>query len=44
VFYLHSRLLERCAKLSDDMGGGSLTGLPIVETKANDISPTSRPT
>jgi F-type H+/Na+-transporting ATPase subunit alpha len=38
VFYLHSRLLERCAKLSDDMGGGSLTGLPIVETKANDIS------
>ena len=38
VFYLHSRLLERCAKLSDDLGGGSLTGLPIVETKANDIS------
>jgi len=38
VFYLHSRLLERCAKLSDEMGGGSLTGLPIVETKANDIS------
>jgi F-type H+-transporting ATPase subunit alpha len=38
VFYLHSRLLERCAKLSDDMGGGSLTGLPIVETKGNDIS------
>jgi F-type H+-transporting ATPase subunit alpha len=38
VFYLHSRLLERCAKLSDNMGGGSLTGLPIVETKANDIS------
>jgi F-type H+/Na+-transporting ATPase subunit alpha len=38
VFYLHSRLLERCAKLSDDRGGGSLTGLPIVETKANDIS------
>jgi F-type H+/Na+-transporting ATPase subunit alpha len=38
VFYLHSRLLERCAKLSDDNGGGSLTGLPIVETKANDIS------
>jgi F-type H+-transporting ATPase subunit alpha len=38
VFYLHSRLLERCAKLSDTMGGGSLTGLPIVETKANDIS------
>ena len=38
VFYLHSRLLERCAKLSDDLGGGSLTGLPIVETKANDLS------
>ncbi|GAB3185916.1 F0F1 ATP synthase subunit alpha [Nesterenkonia halophila] len=38
VFYLHSRLLERCAKLSDDMGGGSMTGLPIVETKANDVS------
>jgi F-type H+-transporting ATPase subunit alpha len=38
VFYLHSRLLERCAKLSDEIGGGSLTGLPIVETKANDIS------
>src|SRR5919107_1652530 len=38
VFYLHSRLLERCAKLSDDMGGGSMTGLPMVETKANDIS------
>ncbi|MGN6176894.1 MAG: F0F1 ATP synthase subunit alpha [Streptosporangiaceae bacterium] len=38
VFYLHSRLLERCARLSDDMGGGSLTGLPIIETKANDIS------
>jgi len=38
VFYLHSRMLERCAKLSDDLGGGSLTGLPIVETKANDIS------
>jgi len=38
VFYLHSRLLERCAKLSKDMGFGSLTGLPIVETKANDIS------
>ena len=38
VFYLHSRLLERCAKLSDDLGGGSLTGLPIIETKANDIS------
>jgi F-type H+-transporting ATPase subunit alpha len=38
VFYLHSRLLERCAKLSDALGGGSLTGLPIVETKANDVS------
>ncbi|WP_369200221.1 F0F1 ATP synthase subunit alpha [Streptomyces sp. PU-14G] len=38
VFYLHSRLLERCAKLSDDMGKGSMTGLPIVETKANDVS------
>jgi F-type H+/Na+-transporting ATPase subunit alpha len=38
VFYLHSRLLERCAKMSDELGGGSLTGLPIVETKANDIS------
>src|SRR5260370_19267594 len=38
VFYLHSRLLERCAKLSDALGGGSLTGLPIVETKSNDIS------
>ena len=38
VFYLHSRLLERCAKLSDELGGGSLTGLPIVETKGNDIS------
>ncbi|WP_422773411.1 F0F1 ATP synthase subunit alpha [Plantactinospora sp. WMMC1484] len=38
VFYLHSRLLERCAKLSDEMGGGSMTGLPIIETKGNDIS------
>src|SRR5262249_36257169 len=38
VFYLHSRLLERCAKLSEEMGGGSLTGLPIIETKGNDIS------
>jgi F-type H+-transporting ATPase subunit alpha len=38
VFYLHSRLLERCAKLSDELGGGSMTGLPFVETKANDIS------
>ena len=38
VFYLHSRLLERCAKLSDEMGGGSLTGLPIIETKGGDVS------
>ena len=38
VFYLHSRLLERCAKLSDDLGSGSMTGLPIIETKANDVS------
>ncbi|NRQ32936.1 F0F1 ATP synthase subunit alpha [Nonomuraea sp. NN258] len=38
VFYLHSRLLERCAKLSNDMGGGSMTGLPIIETKGNDVS------
>ncbi|MDR0487857.1 MAG: F0F1 ATP synthase subunit alpha [Propionibacteriaceae bacterium] len=38
VFYLHSRLLERCAKLSDALGGGSMTGLPIIETKANDVS------
>ncbi|MDQ4021115.1 MAG: F0F1 ATP synthase subunit alpha, partial [Actinomycetota bacterium] len=38
VFYLHSRLLERCAKLSDELGAGSLTGLPIIETRANDIS------
>jgi F-type H+/Na+-transporting ATPase subunit alpha len=38
VFYVHSRLLERCAKLSDDMGSGSMTGLPIIETKANDVS------
>jgi F-type H+-transporting ATPase subunit alpha len=37
VFYLHSRLLERCAKLSDELGGGSLTGLPIIETKGNDV-------
>src|SRR6201999_178143 len=36
VFYLHSRLLERCAKLSDELGAGSMTGLPIIETKAND--------
>ena len=38
VFYLHSRLLERCAKLSDELGAGSMTGFPIIETKANDVS------
>jgi F-type H+-transporting ATPase subunit alpha len=38
VFYLHSRLLERCAKLSDELGAGSMTGLPIIETQANDVS------
>lgn len=38
VFYLHSRLLERCAKLSDELGAGSMTGLPIIETKANDVA------
>jgi F-type H+-transporting ATPase subunit alpha len=38
VFYLHSRLLERCAKLSEEMGGGSMTGLPVIETKGNDVS------
>jgi F-type H+-transporting ATPase subunit alpha len=38
VFYLHSRLLERAAKLSDELGGGSLTALPIIETKAGDVS------
>jgi F-type H+-transporting ATPase subunit alpha len=38
VFYLHSRLLERCARMSDELGGGSLTGLPIIETKAGDVS------
>jgi len=38
VFYLHSRLLERCAKLSEELGGGSMTGLPIIETKGNDVS------
>ncbi len=38
VFYLHSRLLERCAKLSDELGSGSMTGLPIIETKGNDVS------
>ncbi|MGV8966789.1 MAG: F0F1 ATP synthase subunit alpha [Cellulomonas sp.] len=38
VFYLHSRLLERCAKLNDELGAGSMTGLPVIETKANDVS------
>jgi F-type H+-transporting ATPase subunit alpha len=38
VFYLHSRLLERAARLSDDLGGGSLTALPIIETQAGDVS------
>src|ERR1700684_844444 len=38
VFYLHSRLLERCAKLSDELGGGSMTGPPLIETKGNDVS------
>ncbi|MBB3116360.1 F-type H+-transporting ATPase subunit alpha [Corynebacterium bovis DSM 20582 = CIP 54.80] len=38
VFYLHSRLLERAAKLNDELGGGSMTALPIIETKANDVS------
>lgn len=38
IFYLHSRLLERSAKLSDDLGGGSLTAIPIIETQANDVS------
>ena len=38
VFYVHSRLLERCAKLSNELGAGSMTGLPIIETKANDVS------
>ena len=38
VFYLHSRLLERCAKLSDELGAGTMTGLPIIETKGNDVS------
>src|SRR3569832_543091 len=38
VFYLHSRQLERCAKLSDELGASSMTGLPIIETKANDVS------
>jgi F-type H+-transporting ATPase subunit alpha len=38
VFYLHSRLLERAAKLSDELGGGSMTALPIIETQASDVS------
>ena len=38
VFYLHSRLLERAAKLSDELGGGSITALPIIETQAGDVS------
>jgi F-type H+-transporting ATPase subunit alpha len=38
VFYLHSRLLERAAKMNDDLGGGSLTALPVIETQANDVS------
>ena len=38
VFYLHSRLLERACKLSDELGGGSLTALPIIETQAGDVS------
>ena len=38
VFYLHSRLLERASRLSDDLGGGSLTALPIIETQAGDVS------
>jgi F-type H+-transporting ATPase subunit alpha len=38
VFYLHSRLLERAAKMNDDNGGGSLTALPVIETQANDVS------
>ena len=38
VFYLHSRLLERAAKLSDELGGGSMTSLPIIETQAGDVS------
>jgi len=44
VFYLHSRLLERAVKLNDELGGGSLTALPIIETQASDVSATSRPT
>ena len=38
MFYLHSRLLERCAKLSDELGAGSMIGRPVIETKANDVS------
>jgi F-type H+-transporting ATPase subunit alpha len=38
VFYLHSRLLERAAKMNDDLGAGSLTALPVIETQANDVS------
>jgi F0F1-type ATP synthase alpha subunit len=38
VFYLHSRLLERAAKMSNDMGGGSLTAFPVIETQAGDVS------
>jgi F-type H+-transporting ATPase subunit alpha len=41
VFYLHSRLLERATKLSDELGGGSLTALPVIETQEGDVSPTS---
>jgi F0F1-type ATP synthase alpha subunit len=44
VFYLHSRLLERAVKLSDDLGAGSLTALPIIETQKAKSRPTSRPT
>jgi len=44
VFYLHSRLLERCAKLNDELGAGSMTGLPVIETKGNDVSAYIRPT
>ena len=44
VFYLHSRLLERSAKVSDDLGGGSITALPIIQTQAGDISATSQQT
>ncbi len=44
VFYLHSRLLERACKLSDELGGGSLTALPIIETQAGDVSAYIRPT